>query len=79
MRNSWLFRFDWFMKTRTAVELQRRVDTLARLIEKEIAEIEAEEAEAERKKKGSKGGGGKGGGKRAAEADGGQPASKRKK
>eukprot|EP00924_Labyrinthula_sp_SR-Ha-C_P000515 augustus_masked-scaffold_27-processed-gene-1.2-mRNA-1 protein AED:0.03 eAED:0.03 QI:0/-1/0/1/-1/1/1/0/1102 len=35
IRKSWLFRFDWFFKSRTAVELQRRGDTLIRLIEKE--------------------------------------------
>ena len=51
MRRSWLFRFDWFLKTRTAQELSRRVDTLARAIEKEIAELEAAEVEAERSRK----------------------------
>lgn len=35
IRKSWLFRFDWFFKSRTAVELQRRGDVLIRLIEKE--------------------------------------------
>lgn len=31
-----LFRFDWFFKSRTPPELQRRADTLIRLIEKEL-------------------------------------------
>lgn len=29
------FRFDWFIKSRTAVELGKRVDTLIKLLEKE--------------------------------------------
>ena len=35
IRKSWQFRFDWFFKSRTPAELQRRVDSLIRLIEKE--------------------------------------------
>lgn len=35
IRKAWNFRFDWFLKSRTALELQRRCDTLVRLIEKE--------------------------------------------
>jgi len=35
IRNSWRFRFDWFIKSRTPQELARRCDTLIRLIEKE--------------------------------------------
>jgi SWI/SNF-related matrix-associated actin-dependent regulator of chromatin subfamily A member 5 len=35
IRNSWRFRFDWFIKSRTPAELARRCDTLIRLIEKE--------------------------------------------
>jgi SWI/SNF-related matrix-associated actin-dependent regulator of chromatin subfamily A member 5 len=38
IRKSWRFRFDWFFKSRTPAELQRRTDTLIRLIEKELAE-----------------------------------------
>lgn len=30
------FRFDWFFRTRSPIELQRRVDTLVRLIEKDM-------------------------------------------
>jgi len=45
------FRFDWFIKSRTAMELQRRCNTLIMLIEKEMNEIEERE-KADRKKKG---------------------------
>ncbi|CAJ0943274.1 unnamed protein product, partial [Mesorhabditis belari] len=34
------FRFDWFIKSRTAMELQRRCNTLISLIEKEMGEVE---------------------------------------
>jgi len=55
VRKCWLFRFDWFIKTRSADELKKRVDLLIRLIEKENEEIEEEEARAG-KKGGKKGG-----------------------
>lgn len=58
VRKCWLFRFDWFIKTRSPLELQRRVDVLIRLIEKENAEIAEAEAEAARKRK-KEGGGAK--------------------
>lgn len=38
IRKSWQFRFDWFLKSRTPFQLQQRVDTLIRLIEKELGE-----------------------------------------
>uniref|UniRef100_F1KRC8 Chromatin-remodeling complex ATPase chain isw-1 n=2 Tax=Ascaris suum TaxID=6253 RepID=F1KRC8_ASCSU len=34
------FRFDWFIKSRTSTELQRRCNTLISLIEKEMGEVE---------------------------------------
>ena len=40
VRQHWLFRFDWFIKSRTPVELARRCETLIRLIEKEF-EVDA--------------------------------------
>jgi len=43
------FRFDWFIKSRTALELQRRCNTLITLIERENQELEERER-AERKK-----------------------------
>jgi len=51
VRNSPQFRFDWFIKSRTAMELQRRCNTLITLIERENHEIEEKER-AEKKKKG---------------------------
>jgi SWI/SNF-related matrix-associated actin-dependent regulator of chromatin subfamily A member 5 len=42
------FRFDWFIKSRTSIELQRRCNTLITLIEKENQELEEKE-KAERK------------------------------
>jgi SWI/SNF-related matrix-associated actin-dependent regulator of chromatin subfamily A member 5 len=41
IRQAWQFRFDWFIKSRTPLELQRRCETLTRLIEKEVEEMEA--------------------------------------
>ena len=59
IRKNWMFRFDWFFKSRTPQELQRRCDTLIRLIEKENEELEKLQKEAARKSKkaasGSKG------------------------
>lgn len=37
------FRFDWFIKSRTATELQRRCNTLITLIERENQELEEKE------------------------------------
>lgn len=51
VRKCWLFRFDWFIKTRSPLELQRRVDVLIRLIEKEAAESAEADAEAARRRK----------------------------
>ncbi|XP_016402743.1 SWI/SNF-related matrix-associated actin-dependent regulator of chromatin subfamily A member 5-like [Sinocyclocheilus rhinocerous] len=51
IRNSPQFRFDWFLKSRTAMELQRRCNTLITLIERENMELE-ERAKAEKKKRG---------------------------
>merc|ERR1712038_699550 len=50
VRNAPQFRFDWFIKSRTAMELQRRCNTLITLIERENHEIEEKE-KSERKKK----------------------------
>merc|ERR1719323_123919 len=53
VRNAPQFRFDWFIKSRTAMELQRRCNTLITLIERENHEIEEKE-KAEKKKKPNK-------------------------
>lgn len=55
VRASPQFRFDWFLKSRTAMELQRRCNTLITLIERENQELEERER-AERKKKTPKSG-----------------------
>merc|ERR1711973_850297 len=38
VRSAPQFRFDWFLKSRTAMELQRRCNTLITLIEREVQE-----------------------------------------
>ena len=53
IRNSPQFRFDWFLKSRTAMELQRRCNTLITLIERENMELEEKE-KAEKKEKRTK-------------------------
>ncbi|XP_010546919.1 PREDICTED: ISWI chromatin-remodeling complex ATPase CHR11 isoform X1 [Tarenaya hassleriana] len=53
-RTSPLFRFDWFVKSRTTQELARRCDTLIRLIEKENQEFDERERQARKEKKLSK-------------------------
>ncbi|PAV80506.1 hypothetical protein WR25_02935 [Diploscapter pachys] len=52
------FRFDWFIKSRTATELQRRCNTLITLIEKEMGEVEVKPRP--RKEKSTAAGGGAG-------------------
>ena len=47
------FRFDWFLKSRTALELQRRCNTLITLIERENQEIEEKEKQDKKKKPGN--------------------------
>ena len=47
VRKAWEFRFDWFIKSRTPAELNRRVDALIRLVIKENQEID----EAQQKRK----------------------------
>ena len=56
VRNSPQFRFDWFIKSRTAMELQRRCNTLITLIERENHEIEEREKAEKKSKKGSSSG-----------------------
>ena len=56
VRNAPQFRFDWFIKSRTAMELQRRCNTLITLIERENHEIEEREKAEKKSKKGSSSG-----------------------
>ncbi|KAI8393737.1 SNF2 family N-terminal domain-containing protein [Radiomyces spectabilis] len=54
IRESPLFRFDWFLKSRTSQEIARRCNTLIGLIQKENAEIEERYREEKKKKKGGR-------------------------
>ena len=54
VRQHWLFRFDWFIKSRTPKELSRRIETLINLVEKEFEE---QDKGAKRPAGGSAGGG----------------------
>ncbi|CAF2685735.1 unnamed protein product [Rotaria sp. Silwood2] len=49
IRQSPQFRFDWFLKSRTSIELQRRLNTLITFVERENQELEERER-AEKKK-----------------------------
>lgn len=44
IRRAWQFRFDWYIKSRTAAELQKRCDQLVRYLEKEQNKRDAEAA-----------------------------------
>ncbi|CAI7853913.1 unnamed protein product, partial [Closterium sp. NIES-53] len=70
VRQSHLFKFDWFLKSRQPPELARRCDTLIRLVEKENQELEEKERQAKRDKKNSAkaSGASRGGGHAAAAA-----------
>ncbi|KAK4718637.1 hypothetical protein R3W88_016975 [Solanum pinnatisectum] len=50
-RQSTLFKFDWFVKSRTTQELARRCDALIRLIERENQEYDERERQARKEKK----------------------------
>ncbi|KAL8100335.1 ISWI chromatin-remodeling complex ATPase CHR11-like isoform X2 [Apium graveolens] len=50
-RTSPLFRFDWFVKSRTTSELARRCDALIRLVERENQEFDERERQARKEKK----------------------------
>lgn len=58
IRKSWRFRFDWFFKSRTPVELNRRCDTLIRLIDKENEEADAKRNNGRKPEAAAAGGGG---------------------
>lgn len=54
VRSAPQFRFDWFLKSRTAMELQRRCNTLITLIEREVQEWEEKEKVDKKKRGGGK-------------------------
>ncbi|KAL9180621.1 hypothetical protein ACHAXT_011074 [Thalassiosira profunda] len=43
IRRAWQFRFNWYFKSRSPEEIQKRCDTLIRVIEKEVEEHRKEE------------------------------------
>eukprot|EP00980_Cylindrotheca_fusiformis_P018817 scaffold6276_cov138-Cylindrotheca_fusiformis.AAC.4 len=45
IRRAWQFRFDWYFKSRSAQEIQKRCDTIVKIVEKEIEDIRKKEAE----------------------------------
>lgn len=71
VRSAPQFRFDWFIKSRTAMELQRRCNTLITLIERENQELEEKERQ-EKKKRGPRSGGAAGGSNTPAQNSGAQ-------
>lgn len=54
IRDSWEFRFDWFLKSRTPLELNRRVDLLIRCVEKENQDLSEKQEKLEQLKKAQK-------------------------
>ena len=50
IRKAWQFRFDWFIKSRTPQELQRRGDLIVRLIKNERGLANGEEPTQKRKR-----------------------------
>lgn len=47
IRKAWQFRFDWFFKSRTIAELQKRGEMLTRMVEKENEELKTKSAKDE--------------------------------
>lgn len=45
IRRAWQFRYDWFFKSRSAQEIQKRCDVLIKLVEKENEELRKKELE----------------------------------
>lgn len=43
IRRAWQFRFNWYFKSRSAQDIQKRCDLLVRIIERENAEIDQKE------------------------------------
>jgi SWI/SNF-related matrix-associated actin-dependent regulator of chromatin subfamily A member 5 len=47
IRKAWQFRFDWFLKSRTIAELQKRGEMLTRMIEKENEDLKSKHSKEE--------------------------------
>merc|ERR1712127_130713 len=44
IRRAWQFRFNWFFKSRSPQEIQKRCDVLIRVVEREVQDHRSEEA-----------------------------------
>jgi len=55
IRRCWQFRFDWYFKSRNAADIQRRCDTLVKVIERENEEVRKKEEEEIAKASGASG------------------------
>merc|ERR1719223_887302 len=49
IRRAWQFRFDWYFKSRSSQEIQKRCEAIVKIVEKEVEEyrIQEEKEEAE--------------------------------
>ncbi len=54
IRQSPIFRFDWFIKSRTSIEIQRRCATLIGIVQKEMNEFD-DDSETKKRPKSSEG------------------------
>eukprot|EP01082_Thalassiosira_pseudonana_P015716 g14461.t1 g14461 contig9:1885384-1885910(+) len=50
IRRAWQFRFNWFFKSRSPQEIQKRCDLLIKVVEREMEEFRKEEELEEQKK-----------------------------
>jgi len=50
IRRAWQFRFDWYFKSRSAEDIQKRCDLLVKAVERENEEVRKKEEEDERKR-----------------------------
>lgn len=46
IRRAWQFRFDWYFKSRSAQEIQKRCDTIVKIVERENEELRKKDQEA---------------------------------
>lgn len=49
IRRAWQFRFDWYFKSRSALEIQKRCDLLVKVVERENEEVRKKEDEEDRR------------------------------
>jgi SWI/SNF-related matrix-associated actin-dependent regulator of chromatin subfamily A member 5 len=54
IRRAWQFRFDWYFKSRSAQEIQKRCDTLVKVIDRENEEVRKKEMEQQEEADGEK-------------------------